>query len=82
MPIMRFLLRPFRRFMLIWGIVFLVTTHIRVVWVCLLVVLAQQIFFMLKLLLFLPWVGENLRNLDRHYSRQSTTVLRAYTASS
>jgi hypothetical protein len=59
--ILQFLLRPFRRFMLLWCILLLVTTHTAVVWLCLIVVLAQlarQIFIILKLLVFSPWLGE------------------------
>jgi len=64
--LLRFLLRPFRRFMLLWCILLLVTTHIEIVWLCLIVVLAQlagQIWIMLKILLFTPWAGESLRKL-------------------
>jgi hypothetical protein len=62
--LLQFLLRPFRRFMLLWGILLVVTTHVAIVWVCLVVVLVQlarQIFLMLKLLLFSPWVGDTFR---------------------
>jgi hypothetical protein len=64
--ILRFLLRPFRRFMLLWCVLLVVTTHVAIVWLCLVVVLAQlarQIFVMLKLLLFSPWVGETIRKI-------------------
>ncbi len=58
--LLRFLLRPFQRFMLLWCILLLVTTHVVVVWLCLAVVLAQlarKIFFLLKILLFSdPWL--------------------------
>jgi len=57
---LRFLLRPFRRFTLLWCILLLVTTHVAVVWLCLIVVLAQlarKIFVILKTLLFSePWL--------------------------
>jgi hypothetical protein len=65
--VLRFLLRPFQRFMLLWCILLLVTTHFAVVWLCLVVVLAhlaRKIFFLLKMLLFSdPWlrkIGEIL----------------------
>jgi len=58
--VLRFLLRPFRRFTILWCILLLVTTHIVVVWLCLIVVLAQlarKIFIILKILLFSdPWL--------------------------
>jgi hypothetical protein len=58
--LLRFLLRPFRRFMFLWCILLLVTTHTAVVWLCLIVVLAhlaRKIFFILKILLFSdPWL--------------------------
>jgi hypothetical protein len=53
--LLHFLLRPFRRFMFLWCILLLVTTHTTVVWLCLIVVLAnlgRKIFFILKILLF------------------------------
>jgi len=56
----RFLLRPFRRFMFLWCILLLVTTHTTIVWLCLIVVLAhlaRKVFFILKILLFSdPWL--------------------------
>ena len=64
--IWRFLLRPFQRFMILWCTLLLVTTHTTVLWLCLIVVLAQlarQIFIMAKLLLFSPWVTETLRKI-------------------
>jgi hypothetical protein len=51
----KFLLRPFRRFMLLWCILLLVATHIQIVWICLSVVivhLARRIFILLKVMLF------------------------------
>lgn len=55
-----FVLRPFRRFMLLWCVLLLVTTHTAIVWLCLIVVLVQlarKIFFVLKMLLFSePWL--------------------------
>jgi hypothetical protein len=62
--VLQFLLRPFRRFMLLWCILLVVTTHIAIVWMCLVVVLVQlarQIFVMIKLLFFSPWVGDTIR---------------------
>lgn len=53
--LVRFLLRPFRRFMFLWCILLLVTTHTTIVWLCLIVVLAnlaRKVFFVLKILLF------------------------------
>lgn len=56
----RFLLRPFRRFTLLWCLLLLVTTHTVVVWLCLVVVLfhlARDIFRILKVLFFSgPWL--------------------------
>jgi hypothetical protein len=54
-PGLRFLLRPFRRFTLLWCLLLLFNTHRTVVWLCLIVVLVQlglRIFFVLKTLLF------------------------------
>jgi hypothetical protein len=66
---LKFLLRPFRRFTLLWCILLLVTTHIVVVWMCLAVVmfhLARNIFRILKVLFFSgPWlkkVGQAILN--------------------
>jgi hypothetical protein len=50
-----FMLRPFRRFMFLWCILLLVSTHTQIVWVCLIVVmvhLARRIFILLKVMLF------------------------------
>lgn len=52
---LRFLLRPFRRFTLLWCLLLLFSTHQIVVWLCLIVVLIQlgrRIFVVLKTLLF------------------------------
>ncbi len=58
--LLRFLLRPFQRFMLLWCVLLLVTTHIGIVWLCLIVVLAnlaRKIFLLLTILLFSdPWL--------------------------
>ena len=58
--VFRFLLRPFRRFTLLWCLLLLVTTHTVVVWLCLVVVLfhlARDIFRILKVLFFSePWL--------------------------
>lgn len=81
--ILRFLLRPFRRFMLLWCILLLVTTHAAVVWLCLIVVLAQlarQIFVLLKLLVFSPWVGESLKKLGSALLTPLNNALVALTA--
>jgi hypothetical protein len=55
-----FLLRPFRRFMFLWCILLLVTSHVQVVWVCLAVVvlhLSRKIVGILKVMLFSgPWL--------------------------
>lgn len=55
-----FLLNPFRRFMALWCILLLVATHITVVWLCLIVVLAnlaRKMFLMLRVVLFSdPWL--------------------------
>jgi len=61
-----FLLRPFRRFMFLWCILLLVTTHTAIVWLCLLVILAQlgrQLFSLLKLMFFSPVLNEKLRQI-------------------
>jgi hypothetical protein len=79
----RFLLRPFRRFMLLWCILLLVTTHPAVVWLCLIVVLAQlahQIFVLLEILIFSPWVGESLRKLGSALLTPLNNALVALTA--
>ncbi len=55
-----FLLKPFRRFMLLWCILLIVATHATGVWLCLVVVLAnlaRKMFSMLKVVLFSdPWL--------------------------
>lgn len=64
--LMRFVLRPFRRFMFLWCILLLVTTHNAVVWLCLIVVLAhlaRQIVVMLNIFLFASWVEGGLRKI-------------------
>ena len=51
---LRFILRPFRRFTILWCFLLLVTTHTAIVWLCLFVVLvrlARKIFIILKILL-------------------------------
>ncbi|HEY6253819.1 MAG TPA: hypothetical protein VI685_28005, partial [Candidatus Angelobacter sp.] len=61
--ILRFMLRPFRRFMVLWCILMLVTTHATIEWLCVVVVLAhlaRQIFIMVRFLVFSPWLGENM----------------------
>jgi len=81
--LLQFLLRPFRRFMVLWCILLLVTTHVAVVWLCLIVVLAQlarQIFIMLKILLFTPWVGESLRRAGSALVTPINNALAALTA--
>jgi len=58
--LLRFLLRPLRRFTFLWCILLLVTTHITVVWLCLVVVLfhlTRDIGRILKALFFSdPWL--------------------------
>lgn len=52
--LLSFLLRPFRRFMMLWCVLLLVTTHLAVVWMCLIVVLvhlARRVLAILKILL-------------------------------
>jgi hypothetical protein len=64
--ILQFLSRPFRRFILLWGALLIVTTHNTVAWACLVVVLvqlAQQIFVMLRLLFFSPWLGDTMKKI-------------------
>lgn len=60
--IMHFLLRPFRRFMFIWCLLLLVTTHVEIMWLCLVVVMVQlgrKIWVILKALLFpKPWLDK------------------------
>jgi hypothetical protein len=60
LELLRFVLRPFRRFMLLWCILLLVTTHVGIVWLCLIVVLvhlARRILLILKILFFSdPWL--------------------------
>jgi hypothetical protein len=53
--VINFLLRPFRRFMFLWCILLVSSTHAQIVWVCLVVVLlhlARRIFALLKVMLF------------------------------
>jgi len=53
--LLRFVLLPFHRFMLLWCVLLLVTTHSVVVWLCLGVVMVQlgrKIFFIVKVLFF------------------------------
>jgi hypothetical protein len=58
--VVHFLSRPFRRFTVLWGVLLLVTTHLVIVWLCLIVLLlqlGQKIFFIIKVLLFSdPWL--------------------------
>jgi hypothetical protein len=65
--VLKFLLRPFRRFTFLWCILLLVTTHIVVVWMCLVVVmlhLARDISRILKVLFFSgPWLQKAGQNL-------------------
>jgi hypothetical protein len=60
--ILRFLLRPFTRFMFLWCLLLLTTTHRSIVWLCLVVVLvhlARKIFFILEVLFFSgPWLAK------------------------
>ncbi len=81
--ILRFLLRPFRRFILLWCILLLVTTHVAVVWLCLIVVFAQlsrQIFVMLQILVFSPWVGDILKKAGSALLTPINNALAALTA--
>jgi hypothetical protein len=51
----QFVLRPFRRFTFLWCILLLLTTHVTIVWLCLIVVLfhlSRDIFRVLKFMLF------------------------------
>jgi hypothetical protein len=61
--LLRFLLRPFRRFTLLWCILLLVTTHLAIVWLCLIVVLVQlarKVSVILKIMLFSdPWLRKS-----------------------
>lgn len=62
----RFWLRPFRRFMFLWCILLLVTTHVTIVWLCLIVVVAQlarQVFLIVKLLVLSSRFKESLRRV-------------------
>jgi hypothetical protein len=58
--IVQFLLRPFRRFTLLWSVLLLITTHRIVLWMCLIVVgfhLVRDIFLILEIILFSdPWM--------------------------
>jgi hypothetical protein len=58
--VLSFLLKPFRRFMLLWCILLIVATHTTIVWLCLILVLAnltRKMFFMLRVVLFSdPWL--------------------------
>jgi hypothetical protein len=61
-----FLLRPFRRFMFLWCILLLVSTHSQIVWVCLIVVmvhLARRIFVLLKVLFSDPYLKKVIARL-------------------
>lgn len=52
---LKFVLRPFRRFTFLWCILLLVTTHIAVLWLCLVVVLfhlGRDVLRIIKLLFF------------------------------
>jgi hypothetical protein len=60
--LLNFLMRPFRRFMLLWCILLLATSHVAIVWLCLIVVLvhlARKVFFVLQIVLFSdPFLGK------------------------
>ena len=56
---LRLLARPFRRFMLLWCILLLVTTHVAIAWVCLVVVLVHlaRRLALLRFVIFAePWL--------------------------
>lgn len=83
--VLSFLLRPFRRFMTLWCVLLLVTTHKWVVWLCLVVVLAhlaQKIFLVLKSLLFSGPLLKRLKEaqltvLDKPLAALATVVIDA-----
>jgi hypothetical protein len=58
--LLHYLSRPFRKFTLLWCILLLATTHITIVWLCLVVILAQlgrKILLILRVLFFSdPWL--------------------------
>jgi hypothetical protein len=60
--LLSFALRPFQRFMILWCVLLLVTTHTPVIWLCLVVVLvhlARKVFTVLRTLLFVDiWLGK------------------------
>lgn len=64
-----FVLRPFRRFMLLWGILLLLATHKQIIWLCLIVIsihLARRIFHIVEICFFsgpfLAKIGTGLLN--------------------
>ena len=53
--LVKFLIRPFRRFVWLWCILLLLSTHIEIIWTCLLVILIhlfRRIFTVVKVMLF------------------------------
>jgi hypothetical protein len=58
--LIKFLTRPFRKFMILWCVLLLITTHMAIVWLCLIVVLLQlgrKIFLVMKGVFFSdPWL--------------------------
>jgi hypothetical protein len=75
-----FLLKPFRRFMVLWCILLVVATHTTIVWLCLTVVLAnltRKMFFMLRVVLFSdPW----LKKIEPAFLAGLNTTIAALTA--
>jgi hypothetical protein len=81
--VLLFLLRPFRRFMFLWCILLVVTTHTTILWLCLGVVLAhlaQQMFVIIKLLYFSPWLNENLRKIGSSLLTPFANILESLTS--
>jgi hypothetical protein len=72
------LLRPFQRFTFLWCVLLLASTHIQIVWSCLIVVilhLARKIFCLLSVMLFFdPYLDRGLAKLVEIVEKAANTV--------
>jgi hypothetical protein len=73
-----FLLRPFRQFTLLWCILLLLSTHLQIVWVCLIVVvvhLTRRMFILLSVMLFFdPYLQKILSRLFGRVDQAVATI--------
>lgn len=76
--ILNFLLRPFQRFTFLWCILLIASTHIQIVWACLVVVilhLVRKIFGLLSVMLFFdPYLDRGLAKFVEIVEAAANTV--------